>query len=124
MYSVSGDTPAFSGTLFAHELGHNMGNLHDLSNLGGDPNPGATSYAKGWTVCSPQGVPGGMTAGCPNTAGFHQAGSNGFGTIMSYWRPTAPRFSSPNYTCTAQRRHGDLRHPPWATRLPPTLCVR
>ncbi len=101
MYSVSGDTPIFSASLFSHELGHNMGNLHDLSNLGGDPNPGATSYARGWTVCSPQGVAGGMTAGCPNTAGFNQAGSNGFGTIMSYWRPTVLRFSSPNDMCTA-----------------------
>lgn len=98
MYSVSGDAPAFNATLMAHELGHNMGNFHDRANAGldVDPRPPATSYSFGYTVCgtSPSAV-------CPTTAGFNMTGTGGFGTIMSYWRPTTPRFSSPNYMCAS-----------------------
>lgn len=92
MYSVNGDAPGFSGTLVAHELGHNMGNNHDRANAGGDI--GVTSYSFGYTVCGT-----GAIAGCPTQSGFNNAGT-GFGTIMSYYRPTVARFSSPNYTCT------------------------
>ncbi len=92
MYSVNGDAPGFGGTLVAHELGHNMGNNHDRPNAGGGD--GATTYAYGFTVC---GV--GAIAGCPTQAGFNNAGT-GFGTIMSYYRPTVAKFASPNYTCT------------------------
>jgi hypothetical protein len=94
MYAVAGDRPGISPTLLAHELGHNMGNHHDPSNAGTTA-PGATSYAYGWTRCG-----SGATGGCPATAGFNSAGTGGFGTIMSYWRPTLARFSNPNDTCS------------------------
>ena len=94
MYSVNGDGPGFSPTLMAHELGHNMGNNHDHPNDDGNAF-GATSYGYGYTVCGT-----GATVGCPGLVGFNSAGT-GFGTIMSYYRPTTPKFSSPNYTCTS-----------------------
>lgn len=99
MYSVSGDAPGYSGTLMAHEIGHNMGNNHDHANSGTNID-GATSYAYGHTVCG-----AGAIAGCPMQAGFNNAGT-GFGTIMSYYRPTVPKFSSPNYTCTGTAAGG------------------
>ena len=94
MYAVAGDLPGISPTLLAHELGHNMGNNHDPANAG-TSTPGATSYGYGWTRCGT-----GATAGCPATAGFNSVGTGGFGTIMSYWRPTLARFSNPNDTCS------------------------
>jgi hypothetical protein len=94
MYSLHGDSPVFDGKLMAHEMGHNMGNNHDPSNAQGSA-VGATSYAYGYTRCGSS--PG---AACPGTAGFNNAGSGGFGTIMSYWQPVIPRFSNPNDTCS------------------------
>jgi hypothetical protein len=93
MFSVNGDAPGFSATLFAHELGHNMGSHHDPANAG-TSTPGATSYAYGWTRCGSN-----ASATCPSASGFNSTGSGGFGTIMSYWRPTLARFSNPNDTC-------------------------
>jgi hypothetical protein len=92
MYSINGDAPVFDATLFAHELGHNMGNNHDRANAGSSF--GATSYAYGYVLCGT-----GATPGCPTLAGFNSAGT-GWGTIMAYYRPSVPRFASPNYMCT------------------------
>jgi hypothetical protein len=94
MFSVNGDAPGFSATLLAHELGHNMGNHHDPANAGTTAF-GATSYAYGYTRCGTS-----PSATCPSAGGFNQTGSGGFGTIMSYWRPTLARFSNPNDTCS------------------------
>ncbi len=94
MYSLSGDSPGISPTLMAHELGHNMGNNHDPANAG-TTSFGATSYAYGYTYCGP----GGATASCPGNGGSNNTPTGGFGTIMSYWRPTLARFSNPSDTC-------------------------
>ena len=98
MYALGGDHPAFDAKLVAHEMGHNMGNNHDPANARAGSTamsaPGATSYAYGYVRCgSNPGAP------CPETQGFNGTGSGGFGTIMSYWLPTAPRFSNPLDTC-------------------------
>jgi Metallo-peptidase family M12B Reprolysin-like len=64
-----------SDSAFAHELGHNMGLLHERANSGGEV--GATAYAYGYTI--------------PNT---------NIGDIMSYAGQESPRFSSPNLGCS------------------------
>jgi Domain of unknown function (DUF4214)/Metallo-peptidase family M12 len=101
MFSINGDAPAFTdATLMAHEMGHNMGNNHDRANAGGVGQFGATSYSYGFVNCG-NGVINGSPAGavCPTSAGFYTM-QTGFGTIMSYYRPTIARFESPNVTCT------------------------
>ncbi len=95
MYSVSGDAPGFGGLLFAHELGHNLGNNHDLGNGGGFG--GVTSYSNGHVVCG-----SGASTSCPTGSGFYSTGT-GFGTIMSYPQPQVGKFSSPNLTCQSTR---------------------
>ncbi len=58
---------------FTHELGHNMGSMHDRTNSGGGM--GAYPYAFGYGV-------------------------NGtFGTVMSYINPRIGKFSNPAITC-------------------------
>ena len=94
MYSLHGDSPGIPATLMAHELGHNMGNNHDPANSG-SAIPGFTSYAYGYTYCG-----SGPSQACPATGGFNNAGSGGFGTIMSYWLPTLARFSNIDDTCS------------------------
>lgn len=65
---------------FAHELGHNMGSMHDRQ-----------------TVASQ----GGGSGAYPYAFGSGQAGS--FGTIMSYISPKVGKFSSPNTTCSSSK---------------------
>ncbi|HZP86853.1 MAG TPA: M12 family metallo-peptidase [Burkholderiales bacterium] len=69
---------------FAHELGHNMGLMHDRATVtqqGGGQ--GATSYAYGYGL------------------------SGSFGTIMSYLWPKLGKFSNPrDYTCGGSSRCG------------------
>jgi hypothetical protein len=62
---------------FAHELGHNMGSMHDRA-----------------TVQSQ----GGGSGAYPYAFGHGLSGT--FGTIMSYIRPTVGKFSTPNVTCS------------------------
>ena len=99
MYSVHGDWKLPSYTLIAHELGHNLGNAHDRPNAGGDT--GSTPYAFGHYVCG-SGAAAGCTSGQP---GFQNTGT-GFGTIMSYYRPTVAKFASPSLTCTSPASGG------------------
>lgn len=101
MYSVSGDHPFFDGTLPSHELGHNLGNAHDRPNA--NNGFGSTNYAFGHFVCGT-----GASAGC-GQAGFNDTGT-GFGTIMSYHRPTVAKFSSPALSCKSSRS-GSLTAP-------------
>lgn len=63
---------------FAHELGHNMGSMHDRP-----------------TVQSQ----GGGTGAYPYSFGHGLSGT--FGTIMSYIRPTVGKFSTPSVTCSS-----------------------
>ena len=65
-------------TSFVHELGHNMGLMHDRANAGSAK--GATAYAYGYGV------------------------SGSFGTVMSYLWPKLVKFSNPNDSgCAGQR---------------------
>lgn len=65
---------------FPHELGHNMGAMHDRANAGGQ---GATPYAYGY------------------------GRSGQFGTVMSYIQPRIAKFSNPSdYTCAGSLRCG------------------
>ncbi|MDD5295306.1 MAG: M12 family metallo-peptidase [Rhodocyclaceae bacterium] len=83
-YSVVSDGRDVAGTsyyctdyTFAHELGHNMGSMHDRA-----------------TVTSQ----GGGTGAYPYAFGYGKSGS--FGTVMSYISPVVGKFSNPNVsTC-------------------------
>jgi hypothetical protein len=97
MFSVNGDAPVFSGTLVAHELGHNMGSFHDRANAGSGF--GATSYSFGHVNCGNGLLSNGSPIACPTTGGFNQM-QTGWGTIMAYYRPTVAKFSNPYLTCT------------------------
>lgn len=69
---------------FPHELGHNMGAMHDRA-----------------TVASQ----GGGQGATPYAYGYGRAGQ--FGTVMSYVQPRAAKFSNPdNYTCGGSQRCG------------------
>jgi len=85
-YSVVSDGRDRAGTAyyctdytFAHELGHNMGSMHDRV-----------------TVASQ----GGGTGAYPYGFGYGMSGS--FGTIMSYINPRVGKFSAPTVKCTTQ----------------------
>jgi len=68
-------------TSFVHELGHNMGLMHDRANSG--TAKGATAYGYGYGV------------------------NGSFGTAMSYLWPKLIKFSNPNdYTCAGNQRCG------------------
>ena len=79
-YSVVSDGSDINGSgyycldlTFAHELGHNMGSMHDRANAGGGS--GAYPYSYGY-------------------------GINGtFGTVMSYISPRIGKFSNPGIVC-------------------------
>ena len=79
-YSVIGDGRDVNGSgyycldlSFVHELGHNMGSLHDRANSGSGI--GAYPYSYGYGV------------------------SGTFGTVMSYINPRIGKFSNPAITC-------------------------
>ena len=60
---------------FVHELGHNLGNVHDREH---SHSPGIYSYSYAWGV-------------------------NGkYGTIMSYYQPMVNKFAGPDLTCTSE----------------------
>ncbi|HUR20443.1 MAG TPA: DUF4214 domain-containing protein [Vicinamibacterales bacterium] len=90
MYSVIGDWTFPDAMVAAHELGHNLGNQHDRPNANTTAG-GSTPYSYGHYVC-------GANAPTCGQAGINSAGT-GFGTIMSYQRPTVPKFASPSLTC-------------------------
>jgi hypothetical protein len=72
-----------SGYTFAHELGHNMGNVHDRATVvQQDGNHGAYPYSFGYGL----------------------AGQ--FGTIMSYIDPEVGKFSNPDKLCRGQTACG------------------
>lgn len=79
-YSVISDGTDVNGSnyycldlTFTHELGHNMGSMHDRANSGGGS--GAYPYSYGHGV------------------------SGTFGTVMSYINPRIAKFSNPTITC-------------------------
>ena len=72
-----------SGYTFAHELGHNMGNVHDRATVAQqDGNHGAYPYSFGYGLVGQ------------------------FGTIMSYVDPEVGKFSNPDKMCTGQAACG------------------
>lgn len=79
-YSVISDGTDVNGSnyycldlTFTHELGHNMGSMHERANAGG--RSGAYPYSYGYGV------------------------SGTFGTVMSYINPRIAKFSNPAITC-------------------------
>ena len=63
-FSVVVDDPPCRQTTFAHELGHNMGQMHDRETSGPDSQGGAHTYSWGYRTREPDGI--------------------GFATIMAY----------------------------------------
>ena len=92
----------------AHELGHNMGNVHDRATVARDANgtmplpQGVFPYSyghyscSGGLTCNPF-VPDGCSAGYADCAAKN---ANDFGTIMSYFAPRVMKYSNPNILCT------------------------
>ncbi len=81
-YSVISDGVDVNGSnyycldlTFTHELGHNMGSMHERANAGGGS--GAYPYSYGYGV------------------------SGAFGTVMSYVNPRIAKFSNPAITCAS-----------------------
>lgn len=81
-YSVISDGVDVNGSnyycldlTFTHELGHNMGSMHERANAGGGS--GAYPYSYGYGV------------------------SGAFGTVMSYINPRIAKFSNPAITCAS-----------------------
>ncbi len=114
MYSVITGCTAGCESVFIHELGHNMGNMHDRSTsswqAGGTPTPpqGAFPYSYGYAFClsgalscNPT-IPTG-SGGCSTQPECSTSSPSNFSDIMAYFHGTTERqykFSNPNITCT------------------------
>jgi hypothetical protein len=98
--------------IFVHELGHNMGNMHDRATQawqqGGVPNPspGSYPYSFGYYSCNANAlscnpnVAGSCTSQpeCASPAG----GTNNFSDVMAYFHGTTTRnykFGNPSLSC-------------------------
>ncbi len=108
MYSVVTGCTQACEYLFIHELGHNMGNVHDRGTAAwqaNTPTPpaGAYPYSFGYAFCA-----SGRTSCDPYTAGSCTAepecstsDPSNFGDIMSYFysSPRVYKFSNPAISC-------------------------
>jgi hypothetical protein len=112
MYSVTTGCVRGCEWVIIHELGHNMGNMHDRATTswqdGGTPTPsqGSYPYSFGYYSCTANtlscnpSVPGGCTAQpeCSTPRG----GTNNFSDVMAYFHATTTRnfkFSNPAINC-------------------------
>jgi hypothetical protein len=98
-YSVNNGCRLGCGGLLAHEMGHNMGNMHDPATDGDGTTtlyPGVFPYSFGYyscangLTCNPW-VSGGCTGiskGCANAV------PNDFGDVMSYFGPKVFKYSN------------------------------
>ncbi len=98
VFSVTTGCPRGCDVVFIHEIGHNMGGVHDRANAGTPASNGqfgSFPYSFGWGsgTCF-------ITNSCPT-----QVGSD-FGTIMSYQTPTVFKFSNPDELCVT--RNGSM----------------
>jgi Metallo-peptidase family M12B Reprolysin-like/Calx-beta domain/Repeat of unknown function (DUF5648) len=94
MFSVTTGCPRGCDVVFIHEIGHNMGAVHDRANAGtpgSNGQFGSFPYAFGWGSGSCF-----LTGSCPTEMGTD------FGTIMSYQLPTVFKFSNPDELCTTR----------------------
>ncbi|QJR16521.1 Calx-beta domain-containing protein [Usitatibacter palustris] len=109
-YSVNNFCVQGCEQIFAHELGHNMGNHHDTATIAKDGGgtttiaTGAFPHSYGWYSCVngltcnpylPNGTGGACTASGPYASCLTPA-ANDFGTVMSYIGPRIMKFSNPN----------------------------
>ena len=117
MYSVTTGCVQGCELVFIHEVGHNMGNMHDRDTTswqdGGTASPatGLFNYSYGYRYCSSgvltcnPSLPNGPLPAC-TAAGAGGPGpacltthADNFGTIMSYFNPSLYYFSNPNISC-------------------------
>ena len=109
-YSINNFCAGGCESIFAHELGHNMGNAHDRATVARDNNGtipatnGTFAYSFGHydcvngLNCNPF-----VAGGCPSS--YAQCATiqpNDFGTIMAYVNPTVMKFSNPAVLCFPQ----------------------
>jgi hypothetical protein len=118
MYSVVTGCVMGCESVFIHEVGHNMGNMHDRATTawqdGGTSiyDQGAYPYsyghvfcASGVLSCNPY-VPS-SSGGCVSQPECSLSSGNNFRTLMSYFQNTAStiyKFSNPNITCGPEAR--------------------
>jgi hypothetical protein len=122
MYSVTTGCVAGCESVFIHEVGHNMGNMHDRATVswqdGGSstPSQGAYSYSYGYAFCStgtiscnPQ-LPSG-SGGCTSQPECATTGGSNFSDIMAYFHASTQRlykFSNPAIsTCVSTAQGSD-----------------
>ena len=122
MYSVTTGCVAGCESVWIHELGHNMGNMHDratvawqaggTSGYGAGANPAAYGYAfckSGALACNPELVNG--TAGACSTTQPECStnDASNFSEIMAYFYNTTDtiyKFSNPALTCASPTGDG------------------
>lgn len=117
MYSVTTGCILGCESVFIHEVGHNMGNMHDRSTsswqAGGTASPplGAYSYSYGYAFCASGALSCNPTipGGCASQPECSTNVASNFSDIMAYFHGTTERlykFSNPNVNCFAPG--GDL----------------
>ena len=101
-YSVNNFCASGCEGIFAHELGHNMGNHHDPATIAFDNNgavseTGVFSFSYGYYSCATALTCNPFVPGTACTSYAECAGNdaNDFGTIMSYLSPKIMKFSNP-----------------------------
>ncbi|MBK6980997.1 MAG: hypothetical protein IPH30_05540 [Betaproteobacteria bacterium] len=111
MYSVTTGCVAGCESVFIHEVGHNMGNMHDRHTVswqeGGTPTPpqGAFPYSYGYAFC----LSGSLTCnptvpgGCASQPECSPNSVSNFSDIMAYFHASTERiykFSNPAVSCS------------------------
>ncbi len=111
MYSVTTGCVAGCESVFIHEVGHNMGNMHDRHTAswqeGGTPTPpqGAFPYSYGYAFC----LSGSLTCnptvpgGCASQPECSPNSVSNFSDIMAYFHASTERiykFSNPAINCS------------------------
>jgi hypothetical protein len=102
MYSMTTGCTAGCEIVFIHELGHNMGSMHDrltvISQGSGTLGFGVFSYSFGHGACTTLACDSNVTY-CVNPRCSPINVNTDFGTVMSYLQPRVYKFSSNTLAC-------------------------
>jgi hypothetical protein len=115
MYSVTTGCVLGCESVFIHEVGHNMGNMHDRATTawqdGGKStySQGAYPYSYGHVYCASGALSCNpyVAGGCASQPECSTSNALNFHTLMSYFQNTATtiyKFSNPNIVCGSEAR--------------------